>query len=435
MMTDDYLNRFLESTESYIQSGGKQPIDSTVRDFFVSEPFSWKAFHALGTVLESEGDITAARECYKGVLVDRVQKRFFNEDIHELTNTSFHGTRVEAHPISQVTPVSPSIATTFQLRDYCTRTLAAKPTYVHQFSNVNLWFDGFNTAVFSQQGDVDAASLVGNLAPVLHAARSVEANHVKGLLVHMGGPGTHNFFHWMVDVLPKLGVLDKAGVLRDKNTRYLFSGFSQTFHIETLAQFGIDASQIYLANHLGRHISAERLVIPVLENTMGLTMGGWLPEYLRQQFGINPAVSRHRKILVSRDAARSHGRGITNLAQFNQYFIERGYEPLLPEKYSVAEQAKFFSEATHVAGPHGAGLTNLSFCLPGTKVYEFYGDHLAPCYWALSELSGLDYLNHDNSSVDLENTSALERTRTVNARRSSSFSVDLSTIDADHVEG
>lgn len=432
-MASQSLSLFLASTESYINSGGQQSIDSTVREYFVSNPFDWEAFHALGAVLESEGDTAAARECYKGVFPDYVQKRFFNEDIHQLTQNEFNATRLEAHPSTRVRPVSPSIDTTFQLRSYRDRDLVSNSTFVHQHTNVNLWYDGYNTVVSNENGDVDKLCLVGNVAPALQASRAVAANPVKGLLVHMGGAGTHNFFHWITDVLPKLGVLDKAGVLRDKNTRYLFSEFTQPFQSQTLAHFGIDESQIYLANKVGRHIHAEKLVIPVLKNTIGLTMGSWLPEYLRATIGVNPLGERSRKILVSRDAARSHGRGVINLAEFNQYFLDRGYEPLLPEKYSVAEQATLFSEATHVAGPHGAGLTNISFCLPGTKVYEFYGDHLAPCYWAISELSGLDYLNHDNSTFDLENASPLERTKTLNTRRSNSFSVDLSTINTDHV--
>jgi hypothetical protein len=51
-----------------------------------------------------------------------------------------------------------------------------------------------------------------------------------------------------------------------------------------------------------------------------------------------------------------------------------------------------FSQATAVIGPHGAGLTDLAFCLPGTAVLELLpSDHVYPYYCSLSQAAGLRY--------------------------------------------
>ena len=40
------------------------------------------------------------------------------------------------------------------------------------------------------------------------------------------------------------------------------------------------------------------------------------------------------------------------------------------DKLNIIDQAQTFAEATHIVSPHGAGLTNLLWCEPGTKVIE-----------------------------------------------------------------
>ena len=45
-----------------------------------------------------------------------------------------------------------------------------------------------------------------------------------------------------------------------------------------------------------------------------------------------------------------------------------------------------------VVGPHGAGLANLVFCRPGTKVVEIFSNRFVNLeYWALSCMARLDY--------------------------------------------
>ena len=54
----------------------------------------------------------------------------------------------------------------------------------------------------------------------------------------------------------------------------------------------------------------------------------------------------------------------------------KGYEAVALEKMSIREQMKTFAEATHVVAAHGAGLANLLWCQPGTKVVEIQAPHM-----------------------------------------------------------
>jgi hypothetical protein len=59
---------------------------------------------------------------------------------------------------------------------------------------------------------------------------------------------------------------------------------------------------------------------------------------------------------------------------------------------SLQEQAAAFHGADWVVGIHGAALTNLVFCRPGTKVVELFGwNYVNPCYRDLCSVVGLEH--------------------------------------------
>ena len=66
------------------------------------------------------------------------------------------------------------------------------------------------------------------------------------------------------------------------------------------------------------------------------------------------------------------------------------FEEILPEQLSVQEQAELFASASAVVGPHGAGLTNIVFCKPQTKVIELFApSYRHSAYWMLANQSNL----------------------------------------------
>jgi capsular polysaccharide biosynthesis protein len=98
---------------------------------------------------------------------------------------------------------------------------------------------------------------------------------------------------------------------------------------------------------------------------------------------------------------------------------------VFPERLSLAEQAQCFNNASVIFAPHGAGLTNIVFCKPGTKVVEFYGAHIAPCYWAISTIMGLEYYTEFCSPGEGMGGNDAS---TLAARRSAGFAVDVERL-------
>lgn len=108
-----------------------------------------------------------------------------------------------------------------------------------------------------------------------------------------------------------------------------------------------------------------------------------------------------RRIYISRDDARL--RRVLNERRLLPRLESLGFERAVLGELPVARQIALFRQADIVVAPHGAGLTHIAWCKPGTKIVEFFPNPDGPrgrvrnvcCdYWLLSQLLGLNYACH-----------------------------------------
>jgi capsular polysaccharide biosynthesis protein len=96
---------------------------------------------------------------------------------------------------------------------------------------------------------------------------------------------------------------------------------------------------------------------------------------------------RNRRLLVAR---KGPTRRIRNIQEVENYLTKDGFETVYLEGMSVREQILLFQSAEFIISPHGAGLANLVFCEPGTKVIELMPvSEFRPFFWLISEKLGL----------------------------------------------
>jgi len=204
----------------------------------------------------------------------------------------------------------------------------------------------------------------------------------------------HNYYHWLGDVLGRIHLIEKSGIRIDK---YIVTGNgSSRFQAETLAMLGIPEHKI-IRNESGMHVRARRLVVPSLEPYRLMpfiphSIPGWTSRYLRSAFldRFGSSAAGHKRIYVSREYA--YDRKVTNEDQVFRLLDGFGFRKVVLESLPVADQVRLFAAADTIVAPHGAGLANLLFCRPGTKVLEFFApNYVNPVYWYLSNQVGLDY--------------------------------------------
>jgi len=119
----------------------------------------------------------------------------------------------------------------------------------------------------------------------------------------------------------------------------------------------------------------------------------WACEFLRNQF-LHPSDTDpsdpNEYFYISRENAIY--RRVINEDEILDRLSAYGFKKVNLESMTVAEQIQLFSRAKVIIAPHGAGLVNLVFCKPGTKVIELFTPNYMPSYyWMISNHVQLDY--------------------------------------------
>jgi capsular polysaccharide biosynthesis protein len=159
--------------------------------------------------------------------------------------------------------------------------------------------------------------------------------------------------------------------------------------LETLKALGIKKDSVLIPHHY-LHIEAETLIVPSYTNplmdTTAITYSHRNLDFLRQIFhrGTLPdSTERIERIYLSRRGSRSIA---------NEQELIALLQVLHCDEFPVWRQAQIFAAAKIVVGLHGAALTNIIFCQPGTRVIEIFSpDYIAPYYWSLSNIAQLCY--------------------------------------------
>ena len=110
------------------------------------------------------------------------------------------------------------------------------------------------------------------------------------------------------------------------------------------------------------------LVVPSLSNHRDGILTPHMPPWIRYLANliVGEDIKPSRKIFITRKDAMNR-----NIKNQNELLMAlKGWETVTLENLSIRDQVKTFAEATHIVSPHGAGLTNLLWCRPKTKVYE-----------------------------------------------------------------
>ncbi|MBW4651340.1 MAG: glycosyltransferase family 61 protein [Kastovskya adunca ATA6-11-RM4] len=241
-------------------------------------------------------------------------------------------------------------------------------------SDVSLEFGrtGYNHSIFTQW----------KLPPV---------HYVPGTVAALSSAKANIYFHWMTDVLPKIELLRLSGLPVDRIDKFIVNGYNSPFQKETLATLGIYKNKV-IESCKEHHVKADQLLVPSLPSLPG-NVPQWVCDFLRKNFLYSQESQKSatpERIYISRGKA-SYRRIINEPEVFN-CLDKLGFQAVALETLSIAEQALLFASAKVVVAPHGAGLTNLVFCQPGTTVVEFFSPkYVNVCYYAMSDLLGLNY--------------------------------------------
>ncbi|MBC9785448.1 glycosyltransferase family 61 protein [Heliobacterium chlorum] len=224
--------------------------------------------------------------------------------------------------------------------------------------------------------------------PILLQTQLPPNKHLEGSIAVLATAGWWNYYHWMFDALPRYEVLRRSGFRADK---YIVSYCNLPFQTETLKILGIPREDMIVARDEFQ-LQADELIVPSFPSCLR-KIPKWSCQFLRDLFLPHLDMNQRKKdlrIYVSR--AKASFRKLENESLLEERLSSLGFETVYLETLPLLEQVSLFANADIVIAPHGAGLTNLVFCRPGTKVVELMGPkYINNVFWALSNQVDLDY--------------------------------------------
>lgn len=396
---------------------------NTLFHAYALNPGATKVLNVIADIYDARNEPELAICCRRGVIPERVEQQIFNAPAIKKRIISARKASTCRHkkthrPENVALDIPASNASPGLRPEFRAKTTESRGSFVSVLKDAGFWFDGFNTLVVDSQQKILREHIKGNAYVVADVARQRPEQTLEGIVCFLDSRSSSIYYHWMLDVLPKIALLQKAGIELESIDHFVVRSQS-SFQQQTLRQLGIPLDRV-VAPWTGGISRCQELIVPYLKhdrgdrfyNGLGLGMATWVPQWLKSKF-LNgeddplqksdtvkhsdvrdietSTLSQRRsdKLYISR--ASRGTRTPVDEQRLTQELKKRGFNCVSLENLTIREQAFTMNAANMVVAPHGAGLTNIAFCKPGTTVIEVFGDYVVPCYWALSKLCKLDY--------------------------------------------
>lgn len=177
-----------------------------------------------------------------------------------------------------------------------------------------------------------------------------------------------NYFHFLLNSVARLAYLRASPAIAQPD-RYLVSGPVTDFLADAFALFGIDRAQL-IGLTAGSCYRPARLQAPSLVEHPFI-VPDHICAFLRDTVlaALPPAAGPARRRLFI-DRSDAPVRRVANLDELRPLLEAFGFEIVRLSGLSLRQQAALFRSAELVLANHGAALSNLVFCAPGTRVLQ-----------------------------------------------------------------
>lgn len=207
-----------------------------------------------------------------------------------------------------------------------------------------------------------------------------------------------NYCRWWLDQVSKYYIFTAAQHQHNISAgdmQFVSGELSESFQSDTLALLDLAGStEVSKAPLLhGDFFISSGLTFRGGQNISGLVNG--FRDFAVKRIDANSieagSAQTPARFYVSR--AKTSMRRILNEAELDPILERNGFTKVVLEDLSMAEQVALFRGADVIASPHGAGLTTLMFCRPGTRVLEIFprGGLHSSAFMRLATLCGLPY--------------------------------------------
>ncbi|MEJ0048067.1 MAG: glycosyltransferase family 61 protein [Rhodospirillales bacterium] len=221
------------------------------------------------------------------------------------------------------------------------------------------------------------------------AIRPAPVRRLGGAYIHLLAGGESDYYHSMMMGIARLASVPEnyqaaaAGVLVARAAARTREALALLDLMPSLAieEVGRDAT-----------LRVETLILP-LSVCGESAYHPCVADFYRAISTNVPPMARPSPRRIYIDRRHTGERPLVNEAELMGALAGLGFVMVRPDMLSLADQVRLFRGAEVIVAPHGAELTNLGFCRPGTQIIELLMD--AYCNWCFRNLAGLLRLRYD----------------------------------------
>ncbi|MGL4378867.1 MAG: tetratricopeptide repeat protein, partial [Microcoleaceae cyanobacterium] len=346
-------------------------------------------YEALGMILQKKGDPSGANSClFLNKLPIDLLKKYgkFTEDL--VTNSKLEPdiTRRTIYPVNYI-DLQPSITLAPNLHEAFKVTPTREPeSFIAIVPNARVWGSASTSAVITSNQKLVADISTGSAELIVLSEQLPPPVKIDGTVAFLSVQwGHNNYYHWMIDLISRFALLIHSGIPLELIDKFVVNTHVLPYQQETLQLLGIPPNKIIQSSQTN-HFLATRLIVPSPLRLEDFRSSQWVCSFLKSQFCL-PQFRENSPYAKRIYISRSHAsyRKIINEEEMMTFLAKYGFQKVTFESMSFAEQVACMAVAEVVIAPHGAGLTNLVFCAPQTKVIEIFSpEYVANCYWQIS---------------------------------------------------
>jgi len=249
----------------------------------------------------------------------------------------------------------------------------------------------------------------------------------------LGGNGAWNYYHWLIEILPKLQTyLDLClykksiklilpdTVKQNKNFQFLLKSILGDIKVDMVfvsRSFSLKVEKMYHLTPINNILFNER-IIGVCINPLHLRYDSLdfirskITDFIYPNIINNKEIINVERIFLARKKTRQRD---YNQAQIISLLLKYKFKIVYMEEYDINEQVYLFENAKYIVGPSGAAWTNLIFSKGPCKALTWLPEIVKnfPVFASLADYANVDlyFFNtlsnnykkvHDNYIIDLE---------------------------------
>ena len=237
--------------------------------------------------------------------------------------------------------------------------------------------------------------------------------------IYLSGPASSNYYHWMIEILPKMQFIEKLDekfnefpllvdqkisqipsiykslkILNNKR-RIIFLNCNNAYHVKKLILFSSLESAAFKIKESSSYEVQDFKFYP--ESII------YIRNCMFDFFNIkNHDVIKGKRIFLGRKNSRRK----YNQNEIFSFFKKNNFKIIFPEDLTLEEQIKFFHNAEIIAGPTGAAWTNIIFCNKYCRGIIWMEEILEEfsCFSNIASIVGMDlfYLLHDSDENSID---------------------------------